>query len=197
MNDQQVVSSLLAFYKQQGMDLSYVLDDPIFLKLPLTSKVEAIKNHAQEIVDGTSPGFNRIDRHAILARTARSIVTGGLTGASLGAALGAGVPGFDPRRTAIIGAVTGAASGLGSAVLSRAQELTSRKAVRNQLEAAAADPTDINAIGALSVKGIHGRQGAAREQIIQSLQEAAGKATSAEGLAPQIQYYIHQLQNAA
>lgn len=197
MNDQQVVSSLLAFYKQQGMDLSYVLDDPIFLKLPLASKVEAIKNNAQEIVDGTSPGFNRIDRQAILARTARSILAGGMAGGSLGAALGAGIPGFDPRRTALIGAITGAASGLGSEVLGRSQELLARKAVRHQLEAAAANPSDVNAIGALSVRGIHGRQGAARDQIISSLQEAAGKAVSHEGLAPQIQYYIHNLQNAA
>ena len=197
MNDQQVVSGLLAFYKQQGMDLAYVLDDPIFMKLPLASKIEAIKNHANEIVEGTSPGFNKIDRQAILARTARSIVTGGLTGGSLGAALGAGVPGFDPRRTAILGAITGAASGLGSALLSRAQEMTARKAVRGQLAAAAANPTDANVLGALSVKGIHSRQGAAREQIIHSLQEAANKAISHEGLAPQIQFYIHNLQNAA
>ena len=197
MNDQQVVSSLLAFYRQQGIDLSYVLDDLIFTKLPLASKIEAIKTHAQEIVDGTSPGFNKVDRNAILARTARSIVTGGLTGGSLGAALGAGIPGFDPRKTAIIGAVTGAASGLGSAVLSRIGEVSSRKAVRGQLEAAAKNPTDVNAIGALSIQGIHGRQGAAREQLVQSLQEAASKAVSAEGMAPHIQHYIHNLQNAA
>lgn len=197
MNDQQVVTSLLAFYRQQGMDLSYVLDDPLFSKLPLASRIQAIKAHAQEIVDGTSPGFNKIDRQDILARTARAIVTGGLTGGSLGAALGAGVPGFDPKKTAILGAITGAASGLGGAMISRTQDLMARRAVRNQLEATAQNPTDTNAVGSLSIQGIHKRQGAAREHLLQSLQEATGKAVSAEGLAPQIQYYIHNLQNAA
>ena len=196
MNDQQVVASLLAFYKQQGMDLSYVLDDPIFIKLPIASKIEAIKKHAQEIVDGTSPGFNKIDRNAILTHAAKSIIAGGFTGASLGAAWGSTVPGFSPRNTAIIGALAGATAGLGNSALGRYHELSARRAVRDQLQAAAENPSDTNAIGALSVQGVHSRQGDARNEIIDTLRNATSHASSKEGIAPLIGYYEQELAKA-
>jgi uncharacterized membrane protein len=196
MNDQQVVASLLAFYKQQGMDLSYVLDDPIFVKLPLAARVAAIKKHAQEIVDGTSPGFNKIDRNAILTHAAKSIIAGGFTGASLGAAWGSTVPGFKPKNTAVIGALAGATAGLANSALGRYHDLSARQAVRGQLQAAAADPSDVNAIGALSVQGIHNRQGAARNEILQTLRDATSHASSKEGIAPLIGYYEQELAKA-
>ena len=195
MNEQQVVSSLLAFYKQQGMDLAYVLDDPVFIKLPLSAKVDAIRTHAKEIAEGTSPGFNKIDRGAILSHAARSIISGALTGGSLGAALGAGVEGFDPKNTALIGAVAGAAAGIGGSTIARLQEVTARNAIRNHLLHTAENPTDANAIGALSIRGIHQRQNAGVDSILQGIQSAADKATSAESLSAPIGYYIHKLQN--
>ena len=196
MNESQVVAALLQFYKRQGMDLHYVLDDPVFDRLSLQAKVAAIKAHAQEIVDGTTPGFSRLDRSALLMRAGRLGVQGALTGAVAGASLGAVARGVRPYMPAAIGAVTGLAAGVANSLLERRQGVAAKQAVRNQLQAVATDPSDSNALGALSIRGIHGKRTAHFDEAYQTLREFANRSVSPDAIAGRIEQHAQMIEAA-
>lgn len=189
MNETLVISSLLQFYKNQGMDLHYVLDDPVFNSLPLQGKVNAIKAHAQEIVDGTSPGYSRLDKKNLLTRTLTRGAQGALSGAAAGAAVGAFAKGFKYAPIAI-GAVTGLSAGLASAKIQQSQEASAKNAVLAQLARVAKDPTDVNAIGVLSTKGVHHLQSQAKDEAYQLLRERSQSILSEDRLAKRIQHHM-------
>lgn len=190
MNESQVVAALLQFYKRQGIDLHYVLDDPVFDKLPLQAKVEAIKTHAAEIVEGTHPGLGKAERGSILTRALTLGAKGGMTGAALGASLGAVARGAKPYMPATIGAVSGFTAGVANGLLEARQNIAAKRAVRNQLQAVSQDPSDSNALGALSIRGIHNRQNANMAEIYALLRGAAESGAKPTTIAPIIERNI-------
>lgn len=190
MNESQVVAALLQFYKRQGIDLHYVLDDPVFDKLPLQAKIEAIKTHAAEIVEGTRPGIGKAERGSILTRALTLGAKGGVTGAALGASLGAVARGAKPYMPAAIGAVSGFAAGVANGLLEARQSVAAKRAVRDQLHAVSQDPSDTNALGALSIRGIHARQSANMDEVYALLRGAAERGAKAETIAPIIERNI-------
>lgn len=159
MPDSLVITALLKHYKSQGIDLYHVLDDPLFSKLPLETKIEAVKANAAHIVEGskTSPGFNR---PSLWANTAYAAGTGALTGAVLAAHSGfANGTGITPRRLlqgARIGGIAGGITGAFTSGMSVLADRRNRQAILESLSAVADSPTTENAIGALSASRTHG-----------------------------------------
>lgn len=195
MNETQVVAALLQFYKRQGMDLHYVLDDPVFASLSLQGKVDAIKAHAREIVDGTSPGYSPLDRKMLVSRALRMGLQGGLAGATAGAALSAATRGFK-YSPIVIGGLTGLGAGLTSGFLERKNEVDAKKSIRNQLQAVASNPTDANALGALSIRGITARQSGPAQEAYAILRDRANESISADALRSRIGHHMDMVEAA-
>lgn len=184
MNDQQIVTALLSFYKQQGVDLHHVLDDPTFVKLPIASKILAIKTHAKIILDGTSPGFTSRDRDALISRALRMSIQGALAGGSIGAALGAGrlVP-------SALGALSGLGAGLGVSALGAYSSVAGKEAVRQQLHNTAYSPTDSNAVGTLSMGHFNKGTNAYVTELLQAVSDASNAVISEKSMASRIKNY--------
>ena len=197
MNESQVLSSLIEFYRQQGVDLHHVLDDPVFQSLKLQEKVNALKEHAAEIVAGTHPGFNKSDRQLLAARALRYGLQGGIAGATAGAALGAVARGAKPYIPALLGAVTGISAGLAGGLIESRQNAAQRKAVYAQLRALSKSPTDANAIGVLSTKGVYGLQNTLRQEAYAALRENAANAVSQDRIRNTIERHLSLLNSPA
>jgi hypothetical protein len=152
MTDEQIVSALITSYRNRGVDLSYLLSDPLFERLPIRSKIQAIQNHAEELQAGIKDGItsNDVKRMSadILFEGARGASVGGGLGAALAAAGAAG--GITPLKGALLGAaVTGVTGGLLGAFRGY-QGVGERRDLKTALKAVSEAPSPTNALGALS-----------------------------------------------
>lgn len=159
MNEDQIVLSLLNFYKQEGIDLFAILDDPIFKKLPLSTKIQAIKTHAQEIEEGTSQGISKRDVRAIGSSALWHGLMGGLTGATAAAATAKLFTGGRVPLSALVLA-TAPGFGFGAALGIRKQMglIRNRDSMRNHFASIAENPTDHNALTAMVRRELQGHQ---------------------------------------
>lgn len=165
MENEHIVEGLIALYKSKGVDLSYLLGDPVFQALPLRDRIVAVKKHAATLAAGSSekltPGeMAPIKTHAIMT---------GLAGAGVGLALARKLAGMGTLGTpgslkalavttalpTLLGASLGAMAGR-SESLNAAQ---ARKNVVGALRAAAHDPSDMNAVGVLSANSLRNASG--------------------------------------
>jgi len=168
MNDEQLVSALIASYRARGIDMSYLLSDPLFEKLPGAVKVQAVQAHAKELAEGINPGFTRNDYTRVGVESAYAGVRGAMLGAPIGAALSAasGGLGMSPLKAALLAAgvlgLTGASVGAFGALGGVGQ----RKALKTSLRAVSVDPSPIAAIGALSSSHNSTESRSLREKIL-------------------------------
>ena len=153
--DAKLVAQLIDFYKTRGIDLYYLLDDPIFMKLKLEDKIQAIKEHAHEILEGTPIGPSKLDYRKLR----NSIGAGAAVGAFSGAASGVAASrlfakgNFNPivlGSSAIIGAVYGGLNG----AWNERKNLTNRAQIHNQLKRVVEEPTDTNALHTLMLRNV-------------------------------------------
>lgn len=197
MNETQVVGALIEFYRRQGIDLHNVLDDPVFQKgLSLEGKIQALKAHAAEIVAGTHPGFSPGERQTLAMRALRLGAQGAFAGSAAGAALGAVAKGVHPAMPALLGGITGLTAGLASGVIEARQSMQQRKAVRGQLEQLAEDPSDANAVGALSIRGAYALQNPLRDEAYKTLRDFASSSVSPDKIDRTVRGHIDLVQAA-
>jgi hypothetical protein len=177
LSNDQVVASLIAFYKRQGADLTYLLGDPIFQGLPLADRIEAVKKHATEILNHSSDSFAPDEKAKIRANLLFDTLSGAtLAGAGIHAALSAMKPvaSMSPRAAAITlgtGAFLGATGGLIGGLLGAEKSRAERQALRGELGRVSISPTDDNAIGTLALKGQYNRSSAFKNAIIDRIQK--------------------------
>lgn len=165
MENEHIVEGLIALYKAKGVDLSYLLGDPVFQALPLKDRVIAVKKHAATLSAGASenltPGEKApIKMHAILT---------GAAGAGVGIALarklattGAlGAPGSLKALALTTALPTLFGVGLG-ALAGHAETSNAIRARRNVVGAlrdAAQEPSNTNAVGVLSANALRNVSG--------------------------------------
>ena len=146
--EEQVIKSLLEFYKEQGLDLYAVLDDPLFTKLDLSQKVKLIKEHASDMYEGTKKGLSKNEIRSIL-------VEAGLAGGVTGLLSGSGVLGLSarfgkdfhlPGKAIGLGLGLGALIGGGTSALSAYRHLNTRKSLVEKIRELKENPTNNNAI---------------------------------------------------
>lgn len=173
LDSAQVVNSMISFYRRKGADLSYLLGDPVFTKLPLEDKVEAIKNHATTLLNGTSSRLNQQERGLVRGEIGGAMVGGALTGFGVAKAVmnNTGYGNALARNKALaVTAGVAALSGLGAGALMgriKADKLYSqRQAIRNELFRTAKDPSTDNALGVLSAGHLHNNLSLSRENIL-------------------------------
>lgn len=156
LSDAQVVSILIDKYKRAGVDLAFVVNDPVFHSLPLASKVDALKSRARELSEGTS-GLSKKDWKPI-----------GIDAAFGAVGLSMAVPAMIRKvatpeglantmthnralRTAILaGAIGGAGIGAFAGMLNQHSAIKSRLAMKTELDRVALSPEDSTAVSALS-----------------------------------------------
>jgi hypothetical protein len=182
MNDEQLVLALIASYKARGIDLSSILDDPLFSKLPAWSKIKAIQDHAQELHDGVHGGMTRGDWKRVGVNSLFSGITGGLAGATAAAGLqsaghlGGVTLGEGRGYGALIGGLAGAMlGGLGAY-----SHVADRREIKQSLGIAATNPTAANAIGALSTSHMNAGSRDLRSEILSRIADEITNASKEE-----------------
>jgi hypothetical protein len=144
------------------------LDDPVFEKLPAPAKIQFLKDHARELHDGINPGYSRQDYKSL----AWDIFKGAGGGALLGSSLGTSLPGSLGLRKlegAAVGGVLGGFAGGIAGAMRGTGPVDARRTIRNQLAQTIKNPSDANTVGVLSVRGIHQRDSAVKNKILEYL----------------------------
>lgn len=178
ISHEQVVDSLIAFYKNRNVDLSYLLDDPVFEKLPVDAKVEALKRNAAAFSQHTSSGWTSSEKSEVSSGAANGAITGALTA---GMAIPAGMALLASRGiplassmanskalaitlggSALVGSILG---GIASYAKTR-NDVLARHQLKNQFAKLQANPNDENAVGALSLKGVYSREHNLRKALV-------------------------------
>lgn len=159
MSDSLVITALLKHYKSQGIDLYHVLDDPLFSKLPLETKIEAVKANAAHIVEGSRPSYG-MSASNILKKVLSSSLGGALTGMTInmGNSLMSGrslTPGTF-KLGAGIGSLAGALTGAVTGVLDESTRSAQHDAMIRALREVEKTPSFDTAVGALSASRAHG-----------------------------------------
>lgn len=78
--EEKLIKQLLKNYQQQGIDLYALVDDPLFVRLPLETKVKVIKKYADELAAGTTRSFTKTDIRNII----KDVSLASLAGAGIG-----------------------------------------------------------------------------------------------------------------
>lgn len=169
ISNEQIVLSLIAYYKTRGIDMASLLSDPVFHQLKLEEKIQAIKNHANTIVShSVAPShMDKNMRAGIIGDT----IVGGLGGLAAGATAGklarnailakipdfAGVPyGHRPfsigatATTMLAAGTLGAIIGGAASYIKNTESKIQRANLLDHLQAVVDNPTDMNAVGVLS-----------------------------------------------
>lgn len=166
MTPPQIVTHLLDAHKAQGVDLSYLLDNPVFLKLSLPDQLAAIKRHARDIHDGVhlAPSGSEFAQAGVA--TALSGLRGGLAGLGIGAGMQAAGWGMTPQRGAAIGAIM---AGIGSAMsqgLNATSGIADRRLTKSLARRVAENPSDETALDFLNIRGLRRLTSQPRNRIL-------------------------------
>lgn len=161
------------FYKSRGVDMTYMLGDPIFQRLPIEDRVAAIKEHAATILAGTPEKLNREERGMVWGETGLGALTGAGVGFSIGkfALSHPHLKDLIPKSKALALAsgfalLGGAASGALIGRLKSDQLYGGRQALRSSLHSAAINPSTTNAIGVLSTSPLYSITSVNRHSLI-------------------------------
>jgi hypothetical protein len=152
--EEQVIKSLLEFYKERGTDLYAVLDDPIFQKLDLAHKIKIIKDNAGAMVDGTKHGLSKAEVRNILVEAGLAGALTGTLSLSSAMAIASKLAGGQilPVKAMALGIGAGAGIGAATSAFSAYNSLNKRKTLIEKLKELQADPTDNNAIKLMALR---------------------------------------------
>lgn len=152
--EEKLVKVLLEKYKHDGVDLYALLDNKMFIDLPLEKKVNLIKKYAEHIKSGTSKGLTKKDINALIFETAFAGITSGiLAGQGIKHATKYLTNGKVPMG-ALIGAIA-----IGAGVSGIASYMGNKRLIKNKqtilkkLSDVERDPSDENAIKVLTTRG--------------------------------------------
>ena len=184
MTESDTALALINAYKARGIDLSVLLEDPLFVKLKPETRIQAIQTYAHDFQTNTSRGMTGTD----WAGVASNVVMTAIPFALAGHALAPKFPGLAKGTTATAGAVFGTMAGGLTSALKMADIKSRRLAAARELEKLKADPSAENAVGVLS--GSHMRSGGAalKTRLLDSI---AGEITG--NMRGQLPDYMHRV----
>jgi hypothetical protein len=153
LTDDQVIRSMLNYYKARGINLSSVLDEPLFKGLSTKTKVELLKKYAGEIESGTQSGIFKSDITKILWDVLPASVYGGIAGFGGGVAASKMFKGGKVHPLSVaLAATLGASMGALASGINSAQPIGFRAQLKNQFQNLASHPTDENALQTLMLR---------------------------------------------
>jgi hypothetical protein len=155
--DQQIINSLIEAYTERGVDLTSIVDDPMFKGLSLSSKISAIKSNANTIIQGTSKGFSKDE---LKKAGKKAAIAGGL--AALFGTLGTmqAIPFFPGEFKYPVSSIAklvgvGAAASAGISGVASFMNHGDRKSILKDLDRVKENPTDNNVLKMLINRGVY------------------------------------------
>lgn len=155
MNEELILESLIELYRERGIDLHILLDEPMFDSLKLSTKIKLIKQYASHIASNTSRSLNRSDIKSLLLNS------GGMAALTAGsAALGNytfnmsnGNSALDFSKKHILAAAgLGAAIGIGKTLLDARKHISDRKEIGSLAHRVLLSDKDSDALKLLAVR---------------------------------------------
>jgi uncharacterized membrane protein len=181
MNENEIVLSLLDFYKQKGIDLYRVLDDPTFKALSLQTRLDAIKHYAQMIHDDTPHGIAKRDfregLRSLFVQAGLGAVTGAL--ASAGTAVTFNKGKISPGAP-ILGAMVGGMSGAITSAFSTASRRRDRMIMNQHIKDVIDNPTNENALRYLTANNVRSTLTESGNKILNKIQEKVDAGVNAD-----------------
>lgn len=174
LDNNQVVQSLVAFYKSRGVDLTALLTDPFFNGLPLEDKVNTIKERAGEINAHSSTTLSAFDKKQILMEAAMKGLGVGATGAALlyqALSHGSLVPGSAKKAMAFAVIPSLLAAGMVGGGLAAAKINNVKKdklATMNDLRRVQQNPSTDNALAVLAAINLANARRPIRDRTVDS-----------------------------
>jgi len=148
MDDTQIINSLINYYRDQGLNVVGILDNPIFNQLSTATKVQVLKQHAHTLAEagsGFTPKELKDARMGLLMRS--------LWGAGMGTAAAyqahkfvSGKGGHLPTEAIAMalggGAIMGAAGGAMSSGYALMNASSRKNTLHDAMSSLAKSPTD-------------------------------------------------------
>jgi hypothetical protein len=151
--EEKLIKTLLEQYRQRGIDLYAVIDDPLFVELPLEKKVTLLKQFASHISSGTSRVLTKKDIRSVIIDAG---VSGAISGVLATSGILAGNAFYHHGRIPVASAVAAVGVGMGVTALTTLMNsrriYSHRKAMGDSLEQLSQNPTDENAIRTLHLR---------------------------------------------
>ena len=178
--EDQIVKSLLEFYKEQGTDLYAVLDDPLFEKLPLEEKIRLLKKHSNDIIAGTKKDMSKEEIRNILLEAGLFGMGAGMMSASTAGAVANNFSNARiPYKYLALGALAAGGLGAATSVMTSRNLINKRKTLVEKLRELQDTPTDNNAIKLLALRNqqvhpnthVHQEMGAMTKKLLEKIKE--------------------------
>lgn len=143
-------------YEEKGVDVAFLVKDPMFAGMSLEQKVKAIRTYAGEITKSTSKGFSKSDLKSLLIDMTIGTVGGAGAGA-LGAMHAFSAFSKAPYEAALrpVGkiALISGLLGAGAAAVNAGNNFINKRNILNRLETIKKDPSDNNILKLLIESG--------------------------------------------
>lgn len=207
ITNEQIIDSMIAFYKARGLDLTYVLSDPVFSKMPAEDKILAIQKHARTIYEGSPASFNDQERARMKVSLVANAAKGGLAGATAASLVRKAFPMLAETTAAslaakkslgatlAIGLGIGAIGGAVVGYMQNKSTAQNRQDLRNQLANTVRDPSLSNAVGVLSTQTVTPMLHITRDAIVDRISgtvEERYKTLAEQSLPDVYKVYYHQ-----
>ena len=172
-NNDSIVKNLIQYYSNQGVDASHILANPLFDKMKPLDKIALLRRYSGQLARNQSSGLSSSEKAKIWESVVlNGIATGGAVGAFATAVLRTGkyaTPAIHKAIAAaaipavLAGVMAGGITGYAQTHSTRAK----RQAIQNSLTRLARDPSEYNAIAALSTSHVHGVRDAYKSELIE------------------------------
>lgn len=149
LTDDRVINDLINFYRSKGLNVTGVLDNPIFTSLSTQTKVQIIKNHAEALSTG-GHGLTSAEKRGLAVSAAIRAVEGAALGIAASKAVSAarGDP-YHGGYGVSAGAAFGLVGGLGALAYKAMKIQARRKTSEDAMRLVHANPSDATALAAL------------------------------------------------
>ena len=196
LTNDDIIAGLVAYYKRTGVDMTSLLGDPTFQGMKTVQKVQAIKDYAKVIHEGSSDSLSSGEKGAIAANAAwRGFVPMIPAIGAIGAAKFAPLVLAGAHRKALLvsgltGIAMGASLGALQGYLMARQNQVNKQSLRANLANVVNNPTTTNAVGVLASSNIaHHTQGA----LAAITNRAIGKLEDTDTAAKTVELYNDSL----
>lgn len=159
LTPEDIISSLVSYYKRSGVDMTALLGDPTWQAMKVADKIEAIKAHAADIHSGSTDNLTASDKKRFTTNAILNAwpVVPAVAMLALNGPIMKVLPGVQGRTLMHVG-LGGVAVGLGvgalQAYMQSKQTQEYRQALRANLENVVRNPTTTNAVGVLATDNL-------------------------------------------
>ena|ERR1700757_4080072 len=163
LTNEDIIASLVAYYKRTGVDMTALLGDPTFQAMKIPDKIEAIKVYAKDIHDGSSNQLQPAEKKNIATTAVFNAwpIIPAVATLAMNSHISGLLPGIKSKTLLHLG-IGGAVAGLGigaiKGYLQARGALEYRNRLRQNLGNVVNNPTTTNAVGVLAQGNITNNQ---------------------------------------